>query len=57
MQPAFKFNTFGIFSFLVLCGLFYWLCPAISQPVWRYLADGVFLAGAFCACFLVIKPK
>ena len=57
MKPAFKFNTFGILSFLILCGLFYWLCPSINQPVWRYSVYGVFLLGAFCACFLVVKPK
>lgn len=57
MKPTFKFNTFGILSFAILCGLFYWLCPAISQPVWRYVVYGVFLLAAFCACFVVVKPK
>ena len=57
MKPTFKFNLFGIISFLVLCGLFYWLCSAISNPTVRYGIYGVFGVGAFCACFLVIKPK
>ncbi len=57
MKPTFKFNLFGIISFLVLCGLFYWLCPAISNPTVRYGIYGVFGVGSFCACFLVIKPK
>lgn len=57
MKPAFKFNTFGVISFLVMCGLFYWLCPAISHPVWKVVVYGGFAVCAFSACFVIVKPK
>ncbi len=57
MKPVFKFNAFGVISFAVLCGLFYWLCPTISHAALRYVVYGVLMLGAFCACFLVVKPK
>ena len=57
MKPTFKFNALGVIAFAILCALFYWLCPVISQPALRYTVYGVFLAVAFSACFVVVKFK
>lgn len=57
MHLTFKFNTFGMVSFLVLCGLFYWLCPVPDNAFWRYLIYGVFALGAFFASFVIVRSK
>ena len=57
MHITFKFNTFGIVSFLVLCGLFYWMCPVPDNAFWRYLIYGVFALGAFFASFVIVRSK
>lgn len=57
MNLAFKFNAFGVITFMVLCGLFYWLFPALNNALLRYAVYAVFAAFAFCACFLIVKRK
>ncbi len=57
MKLAFKFNTFGIISFVVMCGLCYWLCPAIASPLWRAVVYGGFGLCAFGACFIIVRAK
>lgn len=57
MKLAFKFNTFGLLSFAVMCGLFYWLCPEPSAALWRAAIYAAFGAFAFAACFLIVKPR
>ena len=57
MKLAFKFNTFGLLSFAVMCGLFYWLCPVPSAALWRAVIYAAFGAFAFAACFLIEKPR
>lgn len=57
MKLAFKFNTFGLISFAVMCGLFYWLCPVPSAALWRAVIYAAFGAFAFAACFLIVKPR
>lgn len=57
MKLAFKFNTFGLLSFAVMCGLFYWLCPVPAAVLWRAVIYAAFGAFAFAACFLIVKPR
>lgn len=57
MNLAFKFNVFGVISFLVMCGLFYWLFPALDNVWLRGAVYAVFAAFAFSACFLIVKRK
>lgn len=57
MNLAFKFNIFGVISFLVMCGLFYWLFPALDNVWLRGAVYAVFAAFAFSACFLIVKRK
>ncbi|WP_428077472.1 hypothetical protein [Candidatus Avelusimicrobium alvi] len=57
MNLAFKFNLFGVISFLVMCGLFYWLFPALDNVFLRYAVYAVFAACAFSACFLIVRRK
>ena len=57
MKITFKINAFGIFTFAVLCGLFYWLCPLPSNGVLRALVcigAGILFGGM---CFVVVTHR
>lgn len=57
MKLEFKFGITGILSFVILCGLFYWLCPLPQNVFWRALVCGVFALCAFGASFVVVTHK
>ena len=57
MKLEFKFGITGIISFAVLCGLFYWLCPLPTNPVWRALVCGAVVLFAFAASFVVVTHQ
>ena len=57
MKISFKVNALGIFTFVVLSGLFYWLCPLPSNGVWRALVCvGAVLVFAGM-CFVVVAQQ
>lgn len=57
MKLEFKFSLVNFIGFLILGGLFYWLCPLPANPLWRAIA----CAGAglvlFGMCFIVVSHK
>ncbi len=57
MKLEFKFSLANFVAFLVLGGLFYWLCPLPASPLWR----GVVCVGVgfllFGMCFIVVSHK
>ena len=57
MNLQFKFNLFGILTFAVLCGLFYWLVPLPSNVIWRAVVCLVAVVAFFAMCFVVVTHK
>ncbi len=57
MKITFKINTFGVLTFLVLSGLFYWLCPLPQNVALRALVclGAVLLFGGMC--FVVVAQQ
>lgn len=57
MKLQFKFSATGIISFLIMYGLFYWLCPLPSATLWRGIVCGVVALVLFIVCFVVVTHK
>lgn len=57
MNLQFKFSATGIIAFLVMYGLFYWLCPLPSSALWRGIVCAVVALAIFGACFVVVTHK
>ena len=57
MKLQFKFNLFGIITFLILCGLFYGLVPLPASTLWRALVCVLAVALFFGMCFVVVTQK
>lgn len=57
MKITFKINALGIGAFLVLSGLFYWLCPLPANAALRAIVciGAVLLFGIMC--FVVVSHK
>ena len=57
MKLEFKFSVANFIGFIVLGGLFYWLCPLPQAMLWRALVcAGVGLV-LFGMCFVVVTHK
>ena len=57
MKLEFKFNGISIVSFLILCGLFYWLCPLPAAALWRGIVCVAVSLFLFFICFVVVTHK
>lgn len=57
MKLQFKFSTTGIIAFLVMYGLFYFLCPLPSSALWKGVVCAGVLLLLFAACFVVVTHK
>ena len=57
MKLEFKFSIVNFVAFMIMGGLFYWLCPLPGNPVWRAMVCvgvGVVLFGM---CFVVVSHR
>lgn len=57
MKLELKFNLFGVLTFAILCGLFYFFVPLPSQVVWRAAVCLLAAAVFFGMCFVVVTHK
>ena len=57
MKLEFKFSLINFIAFLFLGGLFYWLCPLPSAPLWRGVVCGIVGLVIFAACFVVVSHR
>ena len=57
MKLQFKFSATGIISFVVMYGLFYWLCPLPSAALWRGVVCGLVALLLFGICFVVVTHR
>lgn len=57
MKLEFKFNLFGILTFVILCGLFYAFVPLPANLFWRAFLCGLVAAVLFGMCFVVVTHK
>ena len=57
MKLEFKFSLVNFIAFILLGGLFYWLCPLPSAPVWRALVCGLVGVLLFGMCFVVVSHR
>ena len=57
MKLEFKFGVANILSFVVICGLFYWLCPFPKVMLWRILVNALVVLFAFSVSFIVVTHK
>ena len=57
MKLEFKFSLVNFLAFAIMGGLFYWLCPLPSSPLWRGVVCGVVGAMLFGMCFVVVSHR
>lgn len=57
MKLEFKFSLINFIAFIVLGGLFYWLCPLPASPLWRGIVCGLVGLVLFGMCFVVVSHR
>ncbi len=57
MKLEFKFSLVNFIGFLILGGLFYWLCPLPTNPLWRAIVCASAGLVLFGMCFIVVSHK
>ena len=57
MKLEFKFSMINLIGFVVMGGLFYWLCPLPQAPLARILVCGGVGVLLFAACFVVVSHR
>ncbi len=57
MKLEFKFSLANFIAFLILGGLFYWLCPLPSSPMWRGIVCALVGIVIFGMCFVVVSHR
>jgi len=57
MKLEFKFGITGIIGFLLLSGLFYWLCPLPSSLAVKVIVLALVEIVFFGMCFVVVTHK
>ena len=57
MKLEFKFSLTNFIAFLILGGLFYWLCPLPSSPMWRGIVCALVGIVIFGMCFVVVSHR
>lgn len=57
MNLEFKFSITNFVAFMLLGGLFYWLCPLPVSPVWRAIVCAGVGIALFGMCFVVVSHK
>jgi len=57
MKLEFKFSWVNFIGFMVMGGLFYWLCPLPAGPVARVCVCGLVGLLLFGMCFVVVSHR
>ena len=57
MKLEFKFSLVNFIAFILLGGLFYWLCPLPSSPLWRAVVCALVGLVIFGMCFVVVSHR
>jgi len=57
MKLEFKFSALSVISFLIMYGLFYWLCPLPQAALYRGIVCGLVALALFVVCFVVVTHK
>ena len=57
MKLEFKFSFINFIGFIVMGGLFYWLCPLPANPFPRALVCGLVGFVLFVMCFVVVSHR
>ena len=57
MKLEFKFSLINFVGFLLMGGLFYWLCPLPAHPLGRALVCGGVGIVLFGMCFVVVSHR
>lgn len=57
MKLEFKFSIVNFVAFVIMGGLFYWLCPLPSAPLWRAIVCGGVGVMLFGMCFVVVSHR
>ena len=57
MKLEFKFSLVNFIAFLILGGLFYWLCPLPSSSLWRGVVCALAGLVIFGMCFVVVSHR
>ncbi|MBP5403670.1 MAG: hypothetical protein J6Y17_01100 [Elusimicrobiaceae bacterium] len=57
MKLEFKFSLINFIGFLILGGLFYWLCPLPANLLWRAIVCALVGLTLFGVCFVVVSHR
>ena len=57
MKLEFKFSLVNFIAFIILGGLFYWLCPLPQDPLWRGVVCALIGIILFGMCFVVVSHR
>ncbi len=57
MKLEFKFSLVNFIAFLILGGLFYWLCPLPTSALWRGVVCALAGLIIFGMCFVVVSHR
>ena len=57
MKLEFKFSLTNFIAFLILGGLFYWLCPLPGSAMWRGVVCALAGLVIFGMCFVVVSHR
>ncbi len=57
MKLEFKFSWINFIAFVLLGGLFYWLCPLPSSALWRGVVCALVGLVLFGMCFVVVSHR
>lgn len=57
MKLEFKFSLINFIAFVLLGGLFYWLCPLPSLALWRWVVCVLVGVVIFGMCFVVVSHR
>ena len=57
MKLEFKFSMVNLIAFVLLGGLFYWLCPLPANPLWRGAVCALVGLILFGMCFVVVGHR
>lgn len=57
MKLEFKFSVINFIAFMLLGGLFYWLCPLPGNPVARSVVCALVGIILFGMCFVVVSHR
>lgn len=57
MKLEFKFSLVNFVAFMMMGGLFYWLCPLPSNALWRGVVCAFVGLMLFGMCFVVVSHR